>query len=375
MSFGDLIGQEQARALLTRALATGRIPHALLFQGPEGTGKRTVAERFAAALLCTGREPDPQAPACGRCRACRQIAHGNHPDLLVVTREPRRKGRGAAAGPVADDETDADDAAEDGEDATSGRAAADLSAFIRIHQIREVSERAAMSPREGRWRVFIVDPADRMNPESQNALLKTLEEPIGRAILVLVSSRPHALLPTVRSRCLLVRFAAVPVEELARALRERGVAEDEALTRAALAGGRPGAALGLDIAQLRARREEVLSMLESLAGARRAIADLPIMAKSIAGESEDDLAASFDLVAALLRDAARAGAGAAGLVHADLAGRLVELGGAIGVGRAARLVASADRLRDGLRFHLNRTLAAEALLAGVAGGPIPHDAA
>ena len=196
-----------------------------------------------------------------------------------------------------------------------------------------------MSPREGRWRIFIVDPADRMNPESQNALLKTLEEPTGRALLVLVAARAHALLPTVRSRCLAVRFAALPVEDLAAALSARGMPAGEALTRAALAAGCPGTALALDVAAMRERRDEVLAMLEGLAGNRRAIADLPAMAKTLAGETEDDLAASFDLIAALLRDAARGAAGSSGLVHADRRERLAALGGILGIPRAAGLVA------------------------------------
>jgi DNA polymerase-3 subunit delta' len=373
--FPEIIGQEQATSLLERALTTGRVPHALLFQGPEGTGKRSLAERFAAALLCTERAQESGEPACGRCRACRQRAHGNHPDLSVVTREPKRKGRAASAAAAPDEGEPLEDEDGDDEEPGQGKAPGELSSFIRIHQIRELSERASMAPREGRMRIFIVDPADRMNTESQNALLKTLEEPAGRAMLILVASRPHALLPTVRSRCLLVRFAAVPVETLAAALRARGMAADEALTRAALAAGRPGAALGLDLEELRARRDELLAMLEALAGGRRAIADLAGMAKSLAGESEDDIASAFDLVGALLRDAGRAAAGASGLVHADLQPRLAALGRALGVARAARLVVGADRLRDGLRFHVNRTLAAETLLAGVAGGPVPFDAA
>ena len=94
MILGELLGQEAALTLIERALVSGRLPHALLLHGPAGTGQRTAALRLAAALQCTAREE--RSPACGRCDPCRQIAHGNHPDVFVIEREPRRGASGAA---------------------------------------------------------------------------------------------------------------------------------------------------------------------------------------------------------------------------------------------------------------------------------------
>lgn len=348
---GEIIGHAAPIELLQRARRSDRLPHALLFQGPESVGKGTVARALAAAMLCEAGGDE----ACGRCAACTKVSHGTHPDLLIVRRLSRKIDKGA---PMND--------AEDG-------ATSDLSALIRIFQIRELAKHAAFAPREGRCRVFILDPADRMNPEAQNALLKTLEEPPGQSFLILVASRPHLLLSTVRSRCFVVGFAPLPATELASALVGRGIPEDEALARAALAGGRAGRALDLDLEELRRRREQLTAALVSLAGSPEALAGLSKLAASLAGKDVDELGEGLDLLVALLRDAARAASGSPreALLHADAADQLTELGHRLGPARAGRLVEAVERLRGQLRFNVNRTLVAESLLAAVAGGPLP----
>lgn len=341
----QIIGQQNALEILRRIGETGRVPHGLLFQGPEGCGKASVATAFAARLMCEGDDGP-----CGECESCRLIDTGGHPDLLVVHRLPKKPSASARSG---DPE--------------------DLRQFILVDQIRELTRVAGMAPRRGARRVFIIDPADQMNNEAQNALLKTLEEPPGNAVLILVAARPHLLLPTVRSRCFVVGFAALRVGKLAAALIERGFDDAEATTRAALAEGRPGRALDLDLKQLQEKRERLLGCLESLAASPSAVADLPAMAAVIAGKTQTHLLESLEMLEALLRDAARAGQleDDPGLVHADLAARLRTLGQQIGTQRAASLVACVERLRRDLRVNVNRTLVAESLLAAVAGGPVP----
>ena len=246
-----------------------------------------------------------------------------------------------------------------------------LATVIAIRQIRDLAHLAGLAPREGKRRVFLIDPADRMNAESQNALLKTLEEPPGRALIVLVASRPQLLLPTVRSRCFVLRFSALRSAELARVLADRGMDPAEAAARAALAGGRPGAALGLDLAERHERRESVLAVLESLVAG--AVDELQGHSALLAGKDEATLLDGLEMAQGLLRDAARAAADppAGAPLHADLSARLERLGSRIGSDRAAALVASTDRVRSYLRFNTNRLLVAEGLLAAVAGGPIP----
>ena len=354
--FDEVIGHERPISLVRQMLASGRLPHALVFQGPEGVGKGIVAKLLAAALLCDAPEDRP----CGRCDVCVRVAHASHPDLFVVGREARK-------GKPGDDDSDEDDGASQGSSGETSR-------VIKVDQIRNLTAHAAFAPREGRSRVFVVDPADRMNVAAQNALLKTLEEPPGSSVLVLVTSRPHLLLPTVRSRCLAVRFAAMPVPALARRLQSLEFAPEDAMQRAALAGGRAGIALGLDLASVRARREEVLRVLERLSGGPRALADLAGMAGVLSGDGEEaTLLEGLELVEALLRDAALAASGAPveTLVHADLEERTAGLGERLGRSRAAALVRSVERLRNDLRFNPNEKILADCLWAAVAGGPLP----
>jgi DNA polymerase-3 subunit delta' len=346
----DLIGQKAPVALLRRALVEDRVPHALLLVGPDGVGKTTLARAFAAAALCGA---DDDGDACGTCRACIRVDHGNHPDFLWVTRLPKPNKKS-----IDPTSSDVD--------------ASDLRSFIIVDQIREMTVHAGYGPREARRRVVLIDPADRMNDEAQNALLKTLEEPSSRTVVVLTAARPHRLLPTVRSRCLAVQLAPMPARELGDALVGRGVPAPEAATRAALAGGRPGRAIGLDLEALTERREAILEDLEALAGSPTALADLPDAVAHLIGKDEAAFEEGMDLAQSLLRDAARSAGGAADtLQHMDLAARLDRLGRALGAPRAAALVAAVDEVRARTRYHANKTLLGEALLAAVAGGPLP----
>src|SRR6185295_9072380 len=170
------------------------------------------------------------------------------------------------------------------------------------------------------------------NREAQNALLKTLEEPPGHAVLMLITAQPHLLLPTVRSRCFAVPLTAMPTTALADLLVRRGFARDEAMRRSALAAGRPGHALHLDLPSLERRRGEVLDMLDSLSAGPHATAGLAAHAASLAGNDEATLDAGLDLLLTLLRDALRVLAPGATetLVHADLRRELERVGGRLG---------------------------------------------
>jgi DNA polymerase-3 subunit delta' len=343
--FSDILGHARPREILAKILASGRVPHAFLFHGAEGLGKRAVAMRLAASLLCEAPRPETHE-ACGACSACRKVDHGSHTDLLVVTR-----------------------LAKEGSDEDEGES--ELRSIIAIGQIREMARHAAYAPREGPRRVFVIDPADRMTLEAQNALLKTLEEPPGRAVIVLVAARPHALLGTVRSRCFQIGFGAMPPVALAQALARRGIDPEEARRRSALSDGRPGRALTLDVEGLGSRRDAVLDMMVRLAASPRGAIELGANAVALAGEDEDGLLEGIELVAALARDAARLASGRPEILHADAAPRLADLARAVGSGRAAELVALAERLRGDLRVNANRTLVAETLLAAVAGALPP----
>jgi DNA polymerase-3 subunit delta' len=198
-----VVGNQRAQRFLAHAAATGQVSHAYLLAGPAGIGKTTLALEFARLLLC--ERPDAEDGPCGECLSCRRIAHGNHPDVTLVEVQAGKRLLGV-------------DAARE-----------------------EVVRLANLTPSSGKWRVFILPNAERMTPNTVNALLKTLEEPPPGVALLLTSAEPDNLLPTLLSRCQLVPLQALTAGEIAAALEEHwGVAAAEARELAALANGRLG---------------------------------------------------------------------------------------------------------------------------------------
>lgn len=199
----SIVGHEWAVSWLQHSLAAGRFPHALLITGPAQVGKRTLALATAAALNCQG-EPRP----CGRCRSCRKVAHGTHPDVRMVEAEAGKSGR---------------------------------EGILKIDQVREMQREAALAPMEGRYKVFILRELERANLPAANALLKTLEEPPANVVLLLTSVRPHGLLPTIVSRCQVLALRPLPIPQVAEALAARwGANPQQAELLARLSAGRLG---------------------------------------------------------------------------------------------------------------------------------------
>ncbi|MFQ5806275.1 MAG: DNA polymerase III subunit delta' [Phycisphaerae bacterium] len=220
MRFRDVQHQERALSIVRRALVSGRMHHAYLFEGPPGVGKELTARALAASLLCEAPNRQPDADACGRCRACRLFAAGNHPDFHLIHRglhklHPERTIRTSKG------------------------------LFLVVDIIRHfLIEPASTTPNLGRRRVFLIRDAERMNEGAQNALLKTIEEPPGSACLILVTSSAERLLPTIRSRCQRVPFDLLPSDYVEKQLRAlAGVEPEAACALAAIAQGRLGAAL------------------------------------------------------------------------------------------------------------------------------------
>ncbi len=222
MPFAEIVGQDRALRVIRRALGAGTLPHAWLFYGPEGVGKFKTALAVAKALVCS------RAPAddfCGVCADCTRIDNEAHPDVLVVRAESKqgeREGGGAGGG------------------------GQESSGEIRIEQVRQFQRWAAVAAFQGGWRIGIFDGAERMNPYAANALLKTLEEPPPRMVLMLVSPSRGALLPTIASRCQPLHFPPAGRDEVAAALagEVKGTPEELGLL-AELAGGSIGKALNL----------------------------------------------------------------------------------------------------------------------------------
>ena len=207
MRFDQILGQERAVATLRATLREGRIPNAYLFEGPWGVGKTRTALALAAALVCRTEGDE----ACGECPACVRAARFQHPDVRLLF-------------PVMSDEDDPESIA------TVLQAMADdphhvftyeKAASIRIGLTRDLLRELAFKPYEGRRRVVVLRDADRMREDQYSAMLKSLEEPGASTLWVLTTSRPNRLPPTIRSRCLRVRFTLLPEETIEGYLRDR----------------------------------------------------------------------------------------------------------------------------------------------------------
>lgn len=223
MQWNEIVGHDENIKVLKAMLEDGRVPHALLFVGPEGVGKAVVANVFAAGLLCTcdGLKP------CGSCPSCRQARNMCHPDLIRMSPD---------------------------------------GASIKIDQVRELQRETALAPYYGQRRVGIIDAAETMTTQAANSLLKTLEEPVGDTVFILLSSARQQLLDTIISRCRIMPFHALSDDILSQALVERGIAKDQADAAARISGGRMGAALSLTSEGGLAARNQAAEIVMALPG-------------------------------------------------------------------------------------------------------------
>jgi DNA polymerase-3 subunit delta' len=342
MPFSEVIAQERALSPLRSALRRGTLHHAYLFGGPEGVGKARVARLLAQAANCEGGSAGPHGyreDPCGACAPCHKIERGIHPDVVVLSEERVMVKAGRW-------------------EAKSGRSP---SRDIVVDQVRDlVDHRLALRRFEGRRRFVVIDPADAMNPQAQNALLKTLEEPPEDTTLVLVSSSPDALLPTIRSRCLRVGFNPLPAEAIAERLVAEGHSAESARLAAALSGGSLGRALGLDDEELEVRRTSVERV--AALGADDPMAWLALAREE--GEKREEAEALCELLLVWLRDVAVTQAGGEGLALADLGAETRRIAGAVAPGEALRRRDEVRRTLTALRQNGQPVLALERLFIG-----------
>lgn len=247
MSFSTILGQQQPVENLRAALAHDRLHHAYLFLGPEGVGKRTIALGLARAIHCVAAHND----FCGECVNCKRISDANHPDVRVIEPLAGKK-------------------------------------EISIQQIRDVEKELNYQSFTGGRKIVIFDPATLMNLSSQNALLKTLEEPPANSLLILIAANGGALLPTLRSRCLKMTFAPLDRRLVANYLQEKKqVKAEQAQFLAALSMGSLGLALKLNDSKLFEKRRDWAGQLSSLRlGDYRGASDA---AEKLAGNKDEAL--------------------------------------------------------------------------------------
>jgi DNA polymerase III subunit delta' len=231
-----LVGQDRAERLLARAVVSGRVSHAYLLTGPAGAGKAAAALLFAQAINCDQQPAASEVEGgtggwrlapCGTCMNCRRITAGTHPEVMTILPDSK-KGQNISVG-----------------------------------QAREIRRSAALRAKMGRRRVYVIPNAELFNDEAANCLLKTLEEPGDYITLILCVPSPSRVLPTVLSRCQVVRFGAAPAAEVAALLEQEGLPPNEALALAHASGGlvRRALAWGRD-PEARERRQRVLDLFE-----------------------------------------------------------------------------------------------------------------
>jgi len=348
--FKDISGQEKAVSKLRSYLQSGRMPHAFLFAGPAGVGRRTTAVALARMLLCSSADPARAEDACGQCEDCRMMDARSHPDLHVIYKELARY------------HEDPD---------VRSRVMQDLG----IDVVRSfLIAPAGRSSARGKGKVFIVLEAELMSTPAQNALLKTLEEPPAGTTIILICSRPDQLLPTTLSRCAMVRFALLPHRFVADKLIETGLEERQAEFWAGFTDGSIGRALKLAKQGMYEVKRGLVDSLAGLSAAgdaelsdRLTKATDKLAAQAVAEAKKSDGAelskklasrraagAMLELIASAYRDAIWLATGAdRQLTNADQSEAIEALAGKFQPAQLAEIIESLNRFERLLWRNVN----------------------
>ena len=317
MLFSDIYGQDKQISVLQSTIKRDRVPHAYLFHGIKGIGKRTTAKILAKALNCRGEEDD----SCDRCPSCLKIEHGNHPDVVFI--EPE-------------------------------------GVFIKIDAIRALQDQIKFRPFEGGKKVFIIVDADRMNDPSANALLKTLEEPNPSNLLILTTARVHKLPQTIISRCQKIRFNPVRPEVINSFLTDRmSMDEESARDIASSAGGSIGKALEIRKTSFLDFKNDVIKKLSI---ARSAPMSLFFLAGNF-GKDRDSALQRLDILRGWYRDMLvyRETHDVNKLFHRDVAGSTKKLSERMAGVDILESIKTISNAHDAIERNANRQLTLESM--------------
>ncbi|MEZ5345008.1 MAG: hypothetical protein R2681_05560 [Pyrinomonadaceae bacterium] len=342
--FKTLAGNSQIKATLARLVRSGNFPQSSIFTGNDGIGKKQFAMEIARSAVCI--DPDNSSP-CNKCRNCmrslnfsfpttekkedyERVFLSDHPDIGSV---------------IANKQT------------------------IYINAIRELELEANFRPFEASARFFIIEDAEKMSPGASNALLKTLEEPAETTHIILITSKPTALLSTIRSRCQIIRFAPVSKSEIEKFLFEKlSFSSEDAKLIASASNGSIGRASNTDPDDFRDKRKRMFEVVRTLAEKRSFAPFLRISEEINSAKSRQDFEDYLTILETLVNDLWRSDKiENAGLVNFDLALNLSELKKQIPDAAISSWIEEIDTVRKNLRFNLNRRVASDALFMEMAG--------
>ncbi len=351
INLDTFIGNSRAIEILKRAMEQDRLPHAMIFAGPEGVGKCTLALLLAQSLNCLAPAKNI---ACGRCSACQRILAVIESRHLECRSSEGQSPCGTCTSCRLQAKRHPDVWLVEPEKTT-----------ITIDQVRRLVNEIAFQPFEARYRVVIFDPADLMRVEAHNSLLKTLEEPPSRTVIVLVTTNPYALLETIRSRCRLLLFGPIPEDRIARHLIEVWQRPpEEARMAAALSGGSMSAALAFNVKEYRELRELALRFI-SLLLRRGKFGEASSLAAQVAKE-RTVFQRWVETALMLLQDVYYAGFATERVGQRDLVEQMTQLAGAVSRSELVEAIKALETLRAELRFNVNRQIALEAMFISLA---------
>jgi DNA polymerase-3 subunit delta' len=343
--FDELTGNARVKAALKRMLVTERLPGAMLFVGEEGIGKKRFALEVARALNC--RTPKDRE-ACGVCSSCTRIVKLNYPQRedadewtqIIWTDHPDV---GLVVAPKR---------------------------VLRVEQMRQIEKEANFRPFEGKARVFLIDEADKLNDASANALLKVLEEPPRTSYLILITARPAMLLPTILSRCQMIRFSPLTPAEIETHLTTNKLADTKtARLRARAASGSIGRALSGDLVTFTSQRKAMLKVLNALVLSQDRAQLLRAAEQLNEAQYKEEFEERLDVLETLIRDAwmLSLGVNSEQLVNEDLLSELREVAEKLDSSRAADWILQIEDLREQLIVNVNRKITTDALFLVMAG--------
>jgi DNA polymerase-3 subunit delta' len=315
MTFDAFIGNRKIIERLRTKIREKRFPHGLIFSGPDGVGKHTCALMIAKALNCRNAESDG---FCNQCPACRKIDSGTHPDVITITLE-------------------------------------DEATQIKIAQIRQLLSTLDLQPLEGRNKVFIIDPANLLNAEAANALLKGLEEPPENSFFILITVNVHELLMTIRSRCQVYNFTPLTLDEI----RQHGVT-DELTVR--WSQGSIGRARSLNLAELKSERAVILDFLETVVNAKEEHFQNLMGVSAELGRAKQEFDSRIAILAVLIADLLYIKEGAPErIVNVDIRDQLAELASRQTTDRLVRMGEFLRFIESSMKTHVNKQMLADVL--------------